>query len=112
MSRSSGKGQGVFGAFHSLRIFAAKTTAFSSQGDLLLDIYLHNHVENLYQSIRKKALVQYFSPFLSVDMHKMAQSFNTTVTQLESEVATLVMDGQIQGRIDSHNKVRLAITRG
>lgn len=80
---------------------------FALQGDLLLDMYLHNHVETIYQSIRKKALVQYFSPFLSVDMHKMAQSFNTTVNQLESEVATLVMDGQIQARIDSHNKVRL-----
>lgn len=69
-------------------------------------MYLHNHVENLYQSIRKKAMVQYFSPFLSVDMNKMAQSFNTTVAQLESEIAALVVDGQIQARIDSHKKVR------
>ncbi|KAI9007772.1 26S proteasome subunit RPN7-domain-containing protein [Hyaloraphidium curvatum] len=78
------------------------------KGDLLLDMYLHNHVENLYQSIRKKALVQYFSPFLSVDMNRMAQSFNTSVPQLESEIAALVMDGQIQARIDSHNKVLVA----
>ena len=35
----------------------------------------------------------------------MASSFNTTVTDLENELMTLILDGQIQARIDSHNKV-------
>ncbi|KAJ3129946.1 hypothetical protein HK098_007212 [Nowakowskiella sp. JEL0407] len=73
--------------------------------DLLLDMFLHNHVDVLYENIRKKALVQYFSPFSSVDMNKMAKSFNTTVSQLEAEIATLIGENQIQARIDSHNKV-------
>jgi COP9 signalosome complex subunit 1 len=35
----------------------------------------------------------------------MAGSFNTTVIQLEDELMALILDGQIQARIDSHNKV-------
>lgn len=32
----------------------------------------------LYEQIRQRALKQYVSPFMSVNLTKMAQSFNTT----------------------------------
>ena len=48
---------------------------------------------------------QYFSPYLSADMSKMAVSFNTTVLRLEDELMQLILDGQINARIDSHSKV-------
>lgn len=35
----------------------------------------------------------------------MAEAFNTTVSGLEKELAKLIMENQIQARIDSHNKV-------
>ena len=53
------------------------------------------------------SLLQYFSPYVSADMRKMAVAFNTTVTALEDELMQLILDGQINARIDSHNKVRL-----
>eukprot|EP01027_Heterolobosea_sp_BB2_P003518 GEZU01005325.1.p2 GENE.GEZU01005325.1~~GEZU01005325.1.p2 ORF type:complete len:313 (-),score=116.68 GEZU01005325.1:32-970(-) len=77
--------------------------------ELLLDIHLHDHVEILYEQIRNKALVQYVSPFTSVDLRKMANTFSVVdVTLLEKELAKLIMDNQIQARIDSHNKVLYA----
>ena len=42
---------------------------------------------------------------MSADLRLMASSFNETVNQLEDELMTLILDGQIQARIDSHNKV-------
>ena len=48
---------------------------------------------------------QYFSPYLSADLNRMAQAFNTTVHHLEDELMQLILDGQINARIDSHNKV-------
>lgn len=76
--------------------------------NLLLDIYLAQHVNLLYSHIRQKALVQYFSPYSSADMKKMAAAFNTSVANLEDEVMHLILEGQIQARIDSHNKVLFA----
>jgi len=76
--------------------------------NLLLDMYLAPHVVPLYTAIRNRALTQYFSPYLSADMSKMAQAFNTTVRNLEDELMTLILDGQIAARIDSHNKILLA----
>ncbi|XP_046993044.1 COP9 signalosome complex subunit 1 isoform X1 [Schistocerca americana] len=76
--------------------------------NLLLDMYIAPHVNALYTQIRNRALIQYFSPYLSADMHKMAAAFNTTVLALEDELMQLILDGQIQARIDSHNKILYA----
>ncbi|VDI16513.1 COP9 signalosome complex subunit 1, partial [Mytilus galloprovincialis] len=75
---------------------------------LLLDMYLASHVNTLYTQIRNRALCQYFSPYLSADMRKMAEAFNTTITDLEDELMQLILDGQINARIDSHNKILYA----
>lgn len=42
---------------------------------------------------------------MSADMWKMAAAFNTTIAALEDELMQLILEGQIQARIDSHNKV-------
>ncbi|GFY57931.1 COP9 signalosome complex subunit 1 [Trichonephila inaurata madagascariensis] len=76
--------------------------------NLLLDMYLAPHVLTLYTQIRNRALIQYFSPYLSADMNKMAAAFNTTVNGLEDELTFLILDNQIQARIDSHNKILYA----
>lgn len=76
--------------------------------NLLLDMYIAPHVNALYMQIRNRALIQYFSPYLSADMHKMAIAFNRTVLALENEVMQLILEGQIQARIDSHNKILYA----
>jgi len=73
--------------------------------DLLLDLHLHDHVEELYTDVRSKALIQYFSPFVTVNMRLMATAFNVEVDALEKELAQLIMKGQIPARIDSQAKV-------
>jgi len=76
--------------------------------NLLLDIYLSSHVTTLYSEIRKRALVQYFSPYVSADLKRMANAFNTSVASLEDELTQLILDKQISARIDSQKKVLYA----
>ncbi len=73
---------------------------------LLLDMYLSPHVNTLYTLIRHRALKQYFSPYKSADMNRMATAFNTTTSALEEELISLILEGHIQARIDSQNKVK------
>lgn len=68
----------------------------SLKANLLLDIHLHDHVETLYDQIRSKALIQYTHPFVSVDLHMMANAFKTSVAGLEKELEALITDNQIQ----------------
>jgi len=90
--------------FYSSRYASCLNYLEKLKPELQLDIHLHDHAESLYQKIRNKALIQYFSPFISIDLSTMAASFNTSVQGLEKELAKLIMDGSIQARIDSHNK--------
>lgn len=75
------------------------------RNDVQLDLYLSAHARTLLTDIRHKALIQYFTPYASVDIKLMAEAFNTTVQGMERELATLIMDGQIHARIDSSAKI-------
>lgn len=46
-----------------------------------------------------------FSPYLAVDLNKMADAFNCTVPELKKELVSLISSYKIQARIDSHSKV-------
>lgn len=49
------------------------------KNELRLDVYFREHVGAVYSKIREHAICQYFSPFLSVDMNRMAEAFGTDV---------------------------------
>jgi len=74
------------------------------KNDLQLDIHMNDHIGNLYEKIRHKALKEYFLPYASVDLQKMAAAFQTTVPPLEREICKLILAGQMNARIDSFNQ--------
>ncbi|XP_034661212.1 COP9 signalosome complex subunit 1b-like [Drosophila subobscura] len=94
--------------FHESKYASCLTLLDEIRDNLLIDIYMAPHVGTLYTQIRKRAMIQYFSPYMSADMHKMAVDFKTSVGDLENEVMQLILDDQIQARIDSHNKILYA----
>lgn len=71
----------------------------------MLDLHLSHHISALCDLIRFRALVQYFRPYKVADMHKMASAFKCSVSELEDELMPLILNGQIQARIDSQKKV-------
>ncbi|KJE96582.1 proteasome component region PCI [Capsaspora owczarzaki ATCC 30864] len=95
-------------AFYHSRYATVLTIMSSLHDDLAADIHLNPHVSALFALIRSRAMQQYASPFLSVDMSKMATAFKTTIADLEQELVALIIAGQISARIDSHNKVLYA----
>ncbi|BFF97056.1 COP9 signalosome complex subunit 1b [Drosophila madeirensis] len=94
--------------FYESKYASCLTLLDEIRDNLLVDMYIAPHVSTLYTKIRNRALIQYFSPYMSAEMHKMAMAFNSSVGDLENEVMQLILDGQIQARIDSHNKILYA----
>jgi COP9 signalosome complex subunit 1 len=81
----------------------------SMRPDLTLDLHLHPHVNTLLSQIRNRALAQYFSPFVSVNLSNMAAAFGVgDVAAMEREVSILIAEGRIHARVDSHAKVLYA----
>lgn len=100
----------VIKAFYSSKYASCLSILEKMKPDLLLDIFLQPHIGFLYRRIRERALVQYFSPFRSVDMATMAKAFSCGVASLEAEVIELINSGSIQARIDSDKKILYART--
>ena len=49
--------------------------------------------------------MQYFSPFTSMDIAKMAHVFGCSLELMEKELVTLISSGLIHGRVDSTRHV-------
>lgn len=67
---------------------------------------------DMQKRITNRALVMYFQPFSSVRLDKMASAFGLELAELERMVVTLIQEGYIKARVDSHNKVRPSYLAG
>jgi COP9 signalosome complex subunit 1 len=79
-------------------------------GKLEADYHLHGKTSALRSHIRRRAVLQYVMPYSAVRLDKMAQSFGTSVAELERELADLVASGRLAARIDSRDKIMHATT--
>lgn len=61
----------------------------SYRADYLLDIYLQSQVENIYNRIRTKSIVQYFQPFSKVTLSSMEKMFGNPSTNASGSSATI-----------------------
>ena len=91
--------------FYATRYTRLFQTMETIRQDLMFDMYLgkDNHLDRLYQLIRRKAMVQYIYPFISVDLTRMKTIFNTSSTELENELLYLIEVGDVHARIDRQN---------
>ena len=64
---------------------------------------------NLTASVRRKALIQYFTPFESVKLSRMGAAFGMNDDEVLKLVIELVGSGEIDGRVDLPNKVSMAV---
>jgi COP9 signalosome complex subunit 1 len=56
--------------------------------------------------IQSRAIVQYFTPFSSVSLSRMAGAFGYSESKMDAEVLRLIEEGCLKARIDSRNKVK------
>ena len=75
-----------------------------------IDIHLSPHVHDLMNLIRNSAVVLYFQPFATIKLDRMSAAFGWTIEEVEHHVVNLIQSGNIQGRVDSQNKVRVYYT--
>ena len=94
--------------FHSSQYAVCLKLLHEMRENLLLDKYIAPHVPSLYLLIRQRAICQFFSPYASVSLERMASAFTSSVQEIEEECMQLILDGQIAARIDSYNKILYA----
>lgn len=92
--------------FHAARYAACLTAIASVEQEASVDLYLRHHLPDLIARIRVRAVSAYVSPFTSVCLSRMAPALCCAdVPTLTAELAGLISDGTIDGRIDVHRGV-------
>mmetsp|Transcript_3698 Transcript_3698/g.3631 ORF Transcript_3698/g.3631 Transcript_3698/m.3631 type:complete len:181 (-) Transcript_3698:35-577(-) len=75
------------------------------QNRLKYDFYFGYRLESIITHIRRKALVQYVTPYKVIDLREIAKEFNLSLELIEAEIANLIVNKKIQAKIDSHSKL-------
>jgi COP9 signalosome complex subunit 1 len=83
----------------------------SYRTDYLLDIYLQRHIDDLYQMIRSKCIVQYFIPFSSVTLASLNAAFAPPGKTMDKELITMIQRGDLVARINTVDGVSAITTR-
>ncbi|KAF7845939.1 hypothetical protein BT93_L5892 [Corymbia citriodora subsp. variegata] len=92
-------------------------TLESYRNDYLLDMFLGSHVNNIYQIVRSKSMVQYFVPFSQVTLSALAAVFprpgdhGSSPELLEDELADMIHKGILDARIDTVDQLLIAPPR-
>lgn len=77
------------------------------QSQLKLDMFFGHKLDHIIMHIRRKALVQYVTPYKVIDLKEIAKEFNLSLELIEYEIAELIVNQKIQAKIDSHSKVNI-----
>jgi COP9 signalosome complex subunit 1 len=78
------------------------------ENDLYLDMYLHQHVAQLFTMIKKKLMIQFTKPYNTVGLQRMAGVFSLDVPTLMQELVEMIIAGDIDARIDAIDQVLVA----
>ena len=101
--------RGIIDDFYGSRYASALDALRRARPRLELDPHLRDVTDDLRRAIRERALAQYVSPYVTVDLAKMAVAFGgdgttESVAALEKELAGLIVEEKIAARIDSREK--------
>ena len=76
------------------------------RNDYMLDLYLQNHLQNIYEAVRTKSIEQYFIPYSCVSLDEMETVFGRKNGQsIEDELVDMIKAGKLNARIDLAERV-------
>jgi COP9 signalosome complex subunit 1 len=73
--------------------FQRQVSQIASQ--LKFDLFFGSNIDTIMRGIRKKALIQYVTPYKVIDMREIAKAFDLTIENVEAEIAELIVTKQI-----------------
>lgn len=73
--------------------------------DYYLDMYLHDHIDEIYHLIRRKSIVQYFIPFSCVSIDSLNEAFSSPGQNIEQELIAMIKSKELYARIDTQKRV-------
>jgi len=93
----------VSGFFHG-RYGAVISWLQLNRSRMLLDFHMGDFVDEIFDIIQNRCVLQFVTPYLTVSLVSMADAFALSVPQMETTIASLISNGSLNARIDSAAK--------
>jgi len=88
-------------AFHANEIQKFELILKQNKGRIMDDEFVREHIEDLLRTIRKQVLRRVIRPYKRISLQAIARELNDIpVTDVESLLVGLILDGQLDGKID------------
>lgn len=88
-------------AFHANEIQEFELILKQNKGRIMDDEFVREHIEDLLRTIRKQVLRRVIRPYKRISLQAVARELNDIpVTDVESLLVGLILDGQLDGKID------------
>ena len=95
-------------AFHNNEIQAFERILRQNQGRIMEDEFVREHVEDLLRTIRTQVLRRVIRPYTRITLQAIARELNDIpVTDVESLLVGLILEGSLEGTIDQVTGVLL-----
>ena len=95
-------------SFISAEYGACLDTLRGLREDYYLDLYLHSHVDRLFDGIRRRLITQYVAPYSVLDLRKMAGEFQCGYQSMVDELSAMILQGDVKARINLVDGVLVA----
>jgi COP9 signalosome complex subunit 1 len=63
--------------------------------DMQYDVFFGHRIQKIVKEIRKKALVQYVTPYKVIDLKEIGRAFDMSIERVEQEIAELIIQKHI-----------------
>ncbi|RKF74592.1 COP9 signalosome complex subunit 1 [Golovinomyces cichoracearum] len=77
--------------------------------DYSLDIYLQNHINEIYDLIRRKSIIQYFIPFSCVAIDSLNKIFAAPGKDINKELIKMIECKELDAKIDTQNRLLILL---
>jgi len=62
------------------------------ENHLRYDMFFGYRLPTIIENIRKKALIQYVTPYKVIDLREISKAFNLPIEKIEAEIADLIVN--------------------
>ncbi|KAK9363082.1 PCI domain-containing protein [Lipomyces starkeyi] len=82
------------------RILRENGGAEGTSGGIMSDPFIHFYLDDVLRRIRAKFIVNMIAPYSRIEIDYLAKTLNIEVEEMEDLLVMLILDGQVQGKID------------
>lgn len=101
----------LVGAYQRREVHEAEKILRENTATIMDDQFIRTYIDDVLRGLRTSYLVDLIRPYTRLELKFLSRQLNMSTPDVEELLMTLILDGVVQGKLDSVNQ-RLELSRG